>query len=232
MVPTSVGSGRGNIFAKVHCLVHAFRLSCKSWKQSAALLRSVVSFTGDLGTESRLPRVQVDLTRFFGAWVEDSDRQGMDSRTKAEDSYADFDFTSDRTVDDLAGDAVAGVVSPADGTDFQVSFNGVLYIPGVLHVLHNATKDLQHMLTHWPWFCERLANVARLVGRPWSRARLLKTCFSTAPHSYQVHLYEHTHHLVYEERWADTSKVAHNNKQTQQTHTTHIENNKITNAQT
>ena len=72
-LPTALGSGRAGIIAKCHCLVHACRLITPSWKASAALFNSSVSFTGDLGVESHLSQVQVDLRRLFGMWVQQDD---------------------------------------------------------------------------------------------------------------------------------------------------------------
>ena len=72
-LPTALGSGRAGIIAKCHCLAHACRLMTPSWKACAAVLNSSVSFTGDLGVESHLPQVQVDLRRLFGMWVQHDD---------------------------------------------------------------------------------------------------------------------------------------------------------------
>jgi hypothetical protein len=72
-LPTALGSGRANIIAKCHCLAHACRLMTPSWKACAAYLNSSVSFTGDLGVESHLPQVQVDLRSLFGVWVQQDD---------------------------------------------------------------------------------------------------------------------------------------------------------------
>jgi hypothetical protein len=120
----------------------------------------------------------------------------------------EFDFRGDRDIDDLGADGAAALARPAAlNNSYTVSFKGTLYVPGVLHVLHNCTKDLKLQLTEWRWFTERLACLARLVGRPWSRDRLLATCFRDAPHKHSAHLFSVGHHSVYEERWAETLKV-------------------------
>ena len=108
----------------------------------------------------------------------------------------------------LGDEGAAALARPADvGNPYIVSFKGTLYVPGVLRVLHNCTRDLKLQLTEWKWFTERISCLARLVGRQWSRDRLLATCFRDAPHKYHAHLYSAGHHFVYEEQWAETLKV-------------------------
>ena len=68
-------------------------------------------------------------------------------------------------------------------------------------------QDLRLHLDRWKWFTDRLSVIARLVGKNWSRQRLLATCFTGFPHCHHTHLYYGTHHFVYEERWGETLKI-------------------------
>eukprot|EP00969_Alexandrium_andersonii_P190844 8431098-Alexandrium_andersonii.AAC.1 len=64
-MPVGVGSGRADLRYKVHALLHSQRLSTESWADAVCLLNSTFSWTGDLGTEARLPRVRVELADLF-----------------------------------------------------------------------------------------------------------------------------------------------------------------------
>ena len=55
-----------------------------------------------------------------------------------------------------------------------------------------------------------LTHLTRLVSRPWSKARLLATCFSAAPHCYFAEEVRRFHNHVYEARWGETLAAIHN----------------------
>eukprot|EP00969_Alexandrium_andersonii_P373430 15484024-Alexandrium_andersonii.AAC.1 len=141
-VPTALGSGRANIFAKTHALIHACRMICPSWLACVRVLNSVVSFTGDLGPESRLPAVHVDLSRFFGPWVVESDAdararaEGSGEGLEAPDSEAAADeLEFDVQADDAAQQASAllhttgaSAAAPRLGGEYEVSFLSLIHI--------------------------------------------------------------------------------------------------------
>lgn len=69
-VPTGLGSGRSSVKHKVHALCHSVRLTCTTWEEVAQLLNSTVTWTGDLGTESRINLYRGNLRSMFGDWVD------------------------------------------------------------------------------------------------------------------------------------------------------------------
>ena len=92
-----------------------------------------------------------------------------------------------------------------DLNDLWVDLSHTLYIPGVLHIIHNAVKDLQHTLRHWDWFTTRLRHVCRLLSRKYSRQRLMETCFSAEPHCFFKNQYTDFTANVYEGRWGSVA---------------------------
>ena len=68
-VPVVVGSGRASIRRKVHAVAHSERLKCKSWPDAVELPNAIVSWTGDLGTESGFWQFRSRLDQLFGDWV-------------------------------------------------------------------------------------------------------------------------------------------------------------------
>ena len=57
---------------------HSLRLSSSSWANAAKLLRSTLTFTGDLGVESRLPLFAASLSALYGDWYRNEGRRSED----------------------------------------------------------------------------------------------------------------------------------------------------------
>jgi hypothetical protein len=72
--PVAVGSGFASFDHKMHATAHSQRLTAPSWSATAALLNSTCTFTGDLGTESKVSAYKSSLLRLFGPWIADADR--------------------------------------------------------------------------------------------------------------------------------------------------------------
>jgi hypothetical protein len=189
--PAGVGSGRCSLAAKVHSIVHATRLMCNTWQDSACLMNSCFSWTGDLGTESLIPSFKSHLGSMFGDWV-----------------YTDDDVMSPPIVDEgfkFEVEMEAALPFPSTSPHFGpyvLDFSASIFIPGVLHVLHNITEGLADSLQGWGNFVRMLTHITRLLGREWSRTRLLATCFADWPHRLWQHLFKSFDAMAYEGRWA------------------------------
>ena len=85
-VPTALG--RTSLKHKVHALGHALRLTSQSWQNVGKLLRSTLTVTGDLGTESRFPYFAASLRSLFGEWYANEVSQPED------DGFEDFNFVT------------------------------------------------------------------------------------------------------------------------------------------
>ena len=85
---------------------------------------------------------------------------------------------------------------------YRLDFSPSLYIPGVLHILHNMTEGLSGSLKDWDKFVKLLTHVSRLLGRKWSRQRVISTCFREWPHSVWAKSIGSFDTVVFEGRWA------------------------------
>ena len=176
-VPTGLGSGRASVARKMHALAHSTRLYAPSWRHTAALLRDpTVAITGDQGVESLLPFFKTRLTKLFGRWVQDEDDGDEDAPPPAD---ADDDFQIHGDADDRlepeddfrihdedqaeARDLPPG--APPVGDDYLIDLSMSLYWAGILHILHNTTRDLPAALSYWFKFLDMFKNVVRLVGK-------------------------------------------------------------------
>jgi hypothetical protein len=200
-VPTAVGHGRASLADKVHCLAHSCRLTSPTWRDCAKLLSSTVSWTGDLGTEAGVAGASTSLLALFGPWVaeQDASAEAADSVTAEAEAQAandGFDFQAEGKV------PLAEAARPAD--PYRVSWRHSLFVPGVLHIMHNCTEDFSNSMPGWDGFIVQLRNVARMLHKP---QRLLATCFSRPPHAAKAHRFQSFPHTVYEGRWGDALRT-------------------------
>jgi hypothetical protein len=203
-VPTTIGSGRASLAAKLHCLVHSCKLTSRTWRDCATLINSTCSWTGDLGTESGVVKATSSLPLLFGDWVLAEKGAG---EVAGNDERADFAFQVEGAAD-VAAEAVRLPDCFLPDDPFALDWTPSIFVPGALHVLHNCTKDLKDSLVHWPNFIVSLRHLSKFLARPWSRARLVTTCFSSAPHHHFAHLYSSFGSVVYEGRWGEALKAA------------------------
>jgi hypothetical protein len=71
-----------------------------------------------------------------------------------------------------------------------VDVTSALYVPGALHVLHNATNDLAQSLVWWSQYVAGLTLLCRLLRGHFLRQRLVATCFAAPPASHLAGLFE------------------------------------------
>ena len=242
--PVGCGSGRCDVRYKVHGLTHSQRTQSCSWLSTTRAINSTFSYTGDMGTESRLNFCRVKLTDLFGTWIAggdrvdvfniepepQGDRQGEPEAREIDEHPDEFIIESedqrnefhiepegaeaaeeqpiadeDRQRDLGAG---AGCRGAEEGVDsLYIDLTSTLYIAGLLHIVHNCTKDLAIVLLYWEWFTDHLRQLCRLLHKKWARQRLLETCFSAPPHCYRRDDYAHFTAGVYEGRWASVSNA-------------------------
>ena len=225
-VPTAVGSGRQALHNKVHAVAHSVRLVSPSWQAAAALLNTTMTWTGDNGVESGFWLFKMSMRQLFGPWVVDADvSMNGDPNQPPEDLLAaaegdhgvgqQFDFDEPLVAngfefddpDDPEPEQVAAAAIDTNGADpYMVDMTNSIFIPGLLHILHNTTSDLQVPLHYWPTFIEELRQVTRMLSRRWSKARLLETCFALPPQSFRKSEIASFRAPVYEGRWGSIWK--------------------------
>ncbi len=205
--PAAVGSGRANLGCKFHALAHSTRLMAESWSEASQLLSCIVTFTGDLGTEARFHTVKARLRDVFGEWIDDADgteefawlpEAAVPSATPEDLPEDEFAFEGVSALPRQLGEGQRGQANP---TGSDVDLTGSIYITGILHLVHNATQDFQHVWLEWPAWVQQVRQVSRMLKRRRSRDRLLSTCFSEPPFSYAADKLGSFSGGVYEGRW-------------------------------
>ena len=103
---------------------------------------------------------------------------------------------------------------PPDGSETITEFIGVgesMYIPGLLHIIHNVAKDLVTSVDGWSDFVVKLSQVSKILAEPFYFQRLIESCYRNVP-GMAVHAealmspsvpYAHVH----EGRWASVSEA-------------------------
>ena len=210
-VPTAVASGRSGLRYKMKSMFHSMSLTSPSWLATARLSNSTFACTGDMGTESGVSRVRSKLTEIFGNWIilGDQGEQGdpgeqweqEEHEEQGEQEFDVFDMAPEdpnAVVFDMApeeaGEHVADAPpvappepplacadAPMPEEPLDVDLTKSFYVSGVLHVIHNCTKNFQDVLPGFKEFHTELKAVCRLLCAKPLRRRLLRTCFNEAP---------------------------------------------------
>ena len=94
---------------------------------------------------------------------------------------------------------VAPVVAPAEA--LTVDLQNVLGIPGLMHIVHNASSDMFGAMCH-DAYLGKLKQVCHLLRRPWSRPRFFETCLPSGPYA-AAHrdVYKSFNGHAHAERW-------------------------------
>ena len=104
-----------------------------------------------MGTERILPRFPVTPIKDMFAW--DFPQSGGDGLVIEDDTVH--------------------VPARVDDHEVQVDFSHTVYVPGPLHIVHNATKDLNSVVEWFSEYLQQLSQICRLLRRPFLRERLL-----------------------------------------------------------
>jgi hypothetical protein len=69
-----------------------------------------------------------------------------------------------------------------ESRDTSHLFPNCIYIPGMLHLMHNLSWDLTEAMDHWPEFYPQLKNAAAILCSPDLLRRLISECISGSQH--------------------------------------------------
>ena len=190
-LPAAVGAGRASMAHKLHCLAHSERMTTTSWAKAVDLVNSTFSYTGDMGTEIHISNCRVTLNNLMG-WAQDgTDSPHFHFDFESKGPHFHFDFEDDDSNagdgsgagpmfdfqhDDLPVPELPPPAAVANGAQVTVDTTHSIYIPGLLHIIHNRMKYLSAVLSsQWPTFVNQLRHVCRLLSRRRSHGRLMET---------------------------------------------------------
>ena len=194
-VPCGVGSGKASLRHKLHALMHSHRLISSSWDEAIQLVASTCTWTGDLGTESRIVLFHDTLENLMGSWVFQTE----------EASPTVFSFSSDCS--GPGNNCLQWTGKRHSEFWSLIDLRPSVYLGGILHITHNLTEDLAHSLGWWPDYIQKLAHISRMLRKLWSRQRLLETCYSSESTCLFRSMIEKAGNVteVYEGRWGSIS---------------------------
>ena len=197
--PVGVGVGAGSLLHKATCILHQLRLELPSWQEVRKFGKTAVSFTTDLGVEAGLPTLSsnVDLAAFVpgfqelygseGSGVDDTDNAGdvpLDDAeaTPPEAVAEDMALAPDEDMElDLGSDASAGTDIASDDS---LLFSSAFLVPGFMHILHNAVRDVTNVLESYDWFHQAFSVFCNFCKQKPNRERIVGQCFAKPPASW------------------------------------------------
>ena len=139
--PTGFGVRQSTLTHKLHAFLHSLRLEHSTWRDLQGFLDCTFTYTSDMGTESGFNLATVDIPSYFPYWPD-----GVSN------SHLTMEFTGESDVEDVPiqggiEDLPQEPVQPADLQCLQLE--GGLYLPGMFHVIDNATKDVLKKSEVW-----------------------------------------------------------------------------------
>lgn len=206
----SLGQGHGSLALKFRAILHAFGLLSHDRDILAQLLRSVVSWHSDYGTEIGIARIApVPIEQVLPYIHQTAPKVKQEQRpTLVKEEMFDegpeikLEFGSARAEDDFgqeqpAVDSAAAAVAEAPLADVS----GCLEVPGMMHVCHNATNGLRKSLGHLEEVLMKHKKLARMLRVKETKDRVLAACFAPGLGLGFASEIRRFHAEVYFERW-------------------------------
>ena len=161
LTPVALASKRTTLAHKMHALLHAMYLRTPSWATVARCMHCISCWTSDQGTERLLCQFpSMPLGELF-RW---------EDGPAAEEDEDMLPFPQEAAARPKVNEHV-----PA------LELGTSLYMPGLLHIISNATKNLRQSMRDMDYFLKGLALVAQLLGKQHYRERYVNTCLNCLP---------------------------------------------------
>ena len=209
VVPVAMlGHRRTSLRAKMRVFCHMLALECKSLCMVSKLFRAIVSVHTDYGTEIGFTRLEPapfsDLIPYLHA-------PNLSADTRRQEHQPDDDVFQDGFTQ--PGEDVCCFQDPpevaretADCADLSGSFEG----PDLVHIIHNVTNGLKHVMHIYDDFLAGLKRIAKLLSEKESKQQLIQTCFAGAAGSAWKAEISCFHGSAHEERWGTIAQAVRN----------------------
>ena len=182
-----MGKGRATLAFKFQTAIHSLHLVAGPGKNLQQFIQSIQTWLSDLGTEAGFSQVRKMPLRSLLPYLE------IDGRAQDGFCMEEVDFAPPMNPD-------------AGPEEVFVDTEGSLTIPGFLHILHNCFAGLADCLPRFSETVDQLQQVAKLLARPESKQRLLRSCFHDHLGQALCSEIQEFKVLVYDKRWGT---VAH-----------------------
>lgn len=185
--PVILGSGRTSLIDKFCACMHAFNLESGCAAQLQTYCESIASVTTDLGVEFSLPDIYSANYHDLFPWAVREDPCAGEAGCRESDD-----------LDELPEEGQAQA-------QHCVTLRGALSIPGLLHVIHNASNSLLNVMQTLDSAVDKLAEVAKLLNTNATCDRLCSSCFA-GPLGQQHHeRLKSFQGCVYKARWGSVA---------------------------
>ena len=180
--PVGLGSGKkmSDATQKASAMAHTFALENPTWTELHSFLDSFISITTDLGAESALAHLHIDLRQLMPPW------------------HVLHDLMHDG--EDLV---IAGDDNPVPGQRYFLP--NALPVVGMQHCVHNLLKEVHLSLQYWDSFWQQLKNFESLLNWPFRRKQLIMTCIRGTPYEHVEGQFEAFSQTLCEKRWHEVS---------------------------
>lgn len=198
-----IGFGSAGFKNKLHALLHAARLEVFSEKELAQWTSSIVTVASGYGAERLLANLHNVSASDVAGWFEDVSLQdirlcagaagasigaGADALAQFPDAgVADFDFQDPAAAPQLVNVAIGDEGNGDDEEEWELAnptrltFENLLGIPGLHHIIDNATKGLKDVMDSYTDNIFLAEKVCRFLYKPSTRIKLIERCFVRGP---------------------------------------------------
>ncbi|CAE7195772.1 unnamed protein product [Symbiodinium natans] len=188
MVPVGLGSARADLWHELHAMYHSLFLECGSPELVASVARSVTAVISDRGTEAGIPQAHRVPFHFFFPHFQ---------APLTVEADGDAGLPEDAQPDGPVAAQVIGQQPPpgAEEEDPGLSMQQALPVPGCLHIVHNATRNMLHAMPNFEEKAKKpFTAVVEVLHSSYTRQRFVATCldgegrvyagmFATFPHT-------------------------------------------------
>ena len=178
-IPTGLALGHTDLAAKMAATTHAFVMETATLGGLRRVARSFMAYTTDMGTELGAAEFRGSVDSMVPHWHPE----------RAE--RARLRFETDEGAQG-GGD---------DDDEDECYFPFAIGIPGMNHVVHNLSADIDHRLTWWPRFWEGLRTVAALLTNDQRRKRVWKNCVKDSAYAHMERNFMKGVPKLYVKRW-------------------------------
>ena len=206
--PVLEGFGRGSLSITFQAIMHTFWLISSNPEFLSKVIRAVLVWCTDYGIENGVARVLPVLLSEVFPHIPNIDRRAEPPVPLAVRDDMDGDFApAPENMEIEFANVAQQPQQSAEHERLYADVTGSVEVPGLLHVLHNLGRGLEHQLKGYKDAVFKLGKVCNVLRRKESKDRLEETCFepSAAAHLLFKKNVKQFQASCYSERWGTVS---------------------------
>ena len=219
--PATLGGRSANASHRLSAFLHSLHLISGDFGTLTKLVGSLISVTTDLGVESLLTKLEPFPIASFLPFFEPPQAAPPAPAAASADGFhvaaeedlrneeAMFAARPESSLDCLGSGDESGPVPPDRDTE-TLSFQSSRGVGGLMHIIHNAFKDLGSSMAGYDEHVSNMAVLSKFLREKHTKERLIAKCFSQGTPG-EVPLREAIATFnaeCYENRWNTVSKCA------------------------